>query len=210
MSRISLVSQTFPTLYRFALNSAAMGGAEDYSAHFRTLSPPTALPSATTGSGVPQTGLGILMNGNAFSKPAPVSQHARMHMSPEQQQDLADRERQAKSLAAAGMVAETVGRGNHPGALYGPPSLASSGSAPAAATGFYGIMDSNNWGMPEIDASLEDMEMDFANLFDPAHEMESMQTEGSGWPGTDDTNNSISPTPVGARQHLYPANEKSG
>lgn len=143
------------------------------------------------------------MNGNAFSKPAPPPpesvQHPRMRMSAEQQRDLADRERQAKSLAAAGMVAETVGR--HPGAMYGPPALASSTDAPTAVTSFNGITDSNNWGMPEVDATMDDMEMDFAKLFDPAHEMESMQTEGSGWPGTSDGNGtSISPTPVGTHQ----------
>lgn len=166
------------------------------------MSPPTALPPAATTAGVPQTGLSILMNGNAFNKPAPppetVQQHARAHMSPEQQRDLADRERQAKSLAAAGMVAETVGRGNaaYPGAMYGPPTLAPADAVPSATSGFNGIMDSNYWGM-DVDASLEDMEMDFAKLFDPAHEMESMQTEGSGWPGTEGNGSSISPSPLG-------------
>jgi hypothetical protein len=29
---------------------------------------------------------------------------------------------------------------------------------------------------------LDDMDMDFARLFDPAQEAENMQTEGSGWP----------------------------
>lgn len=152
------------------------------------MSPPTALPGAV---GAPQTGLSILMNGNALSNPpattseAAVPHHARMMMSPEQQRDLADRERQAKSLAAAGMVAETVGQRTHPGMMYGAPTLAPVSNAPDVATSFNGVMDSNSWGMPDVDATLEDMEMDFAKLFDPIHEMESMQTEGSGWPGTD-------------------------
>jgi hypothetical protein len=30
--------------------------------------------------------------------------------------------------------------------------------------------------------TLEDMELDFAKLFDPQQEVNSMQTEGSGWP----------------------------
>jgi len=30
--------------------------------------------------------------------------------------------------------------------------------------------------------TMEDMELDFAKLFDPLHEVHSMQTEGSGWP----------------------------
>jgi hypothetical protein len=50
--------------------------------------------------------------------------------------------------------------------------------------------------MPDIDPGLEDMEMDFAMLFDPAHELESMQTLGSGWPGTE---MSVSPSPVGTQ-----------
>jgi hypothetical protein len=29
---------------------------------------------------------------------------------------------------------------------------------------------------------LDDMDMDFASLFDPANEAASMETEGSGWP----------------------------
>lgn len=188
-------------------DSAAMVGTEEHSAHFRTLSPPTAVPQGA--GAVPQTGLGILMNGNAFARQAPAAQHPRINMSAQQQQDLADRERQAKSLAAAGMVAETVGRANHPGVIYGPPSLATDNGEPTVATGFNGIMDSNNWGMmPDMDATLEDMELDFAKLFDPAHEMESMQTEGSGWPGTGDAASSISPTPVGA-QHPG-SNQESG
>lgn len=201
----SVLSSSAPSV--MMMGSAAMVGTEEHSAHFRTLSPPTAVPQGA--GAVPQTGLGILMNGNAFARQAPAAQHPRMMMSAQQQQDLADRERQAKSLAAAGMVAETVGRANHPGVIYGPPSLATDNGEPTVATGFNGIMDSNNWGMiPDMDATLEDMELDFAKLFDPAHEMESMQTEGSGWPGTGDAASSISPTPVGA-QHPG-SNQESG
>lgn len=137
----------------------------------------------------------------------------RMQMSEEQQRDLADRERQAKSLAAAGMVAETVGRtashNGHYGSLMNPPPILATGNE----EGFgqisptrVGVMTSVNWGSPEVDVTLEDMEMDFANLFDPVHEMESMQTEGSGWPGTDV---SISPTPVTQQQiqHAFVENK---
>ena len=178
-------------------------------ANFRTMSPPTALTPAATTAGVPQTGLGILMSGNAFNRPVETTvQNARMNMSPEQQRDLADRERQAQSLAAAGMVAETVGRGSHAGAMNGPPALPTATSDLSSGNVVGGVLDSHNWGMPDTDATLEDMEMDFANLFDPAHEMESMQTEGSGWPLMGNENGtSMSPTPAGTQ---HSTNERIG
>jgi len=37
---------------------------------------------------------------------------------------------------------------------------------------------------PLVIGPIDDIEMDFAKLFDPAHEQASMQTEGSGWPRT--------------------------
>jgi hypothetical protein len=121
---------------------------------------------------------------------------AQMNMSQEQQRDLADRERQAKALAAAGLVAETVGRSQGNGHLLGlhpPPALALSGGPTSPRNG---VMDSNHWGMPDIDDCLQDIEMDFAMLFDPAHELESMQTQGSGWPSIE---TSESPAPPGTQ-----------
>mmetsp|Transcript_8901 Transcript_8901/g.13163 ORF Transcript_8901/g.13163 Transcript_8901/m.13163 type:complete len:758 (-) Transcript_8901:617-2890(-) len=125
------------------------------------------------------------------------------------QQDMMERERQASALAAAGMVAEQVSRSRGcsideqnlraqqqqqqmnghvqapPGGLMAPPALgnpADSGhispSAQHANTdSSYGFMDLNG-GI----TTMEDMELDFAKLFDPLHEVHSMQTEGSGWP----------------------------
>jgi hypothetical protein len=124
------------------------------------------------------------MNGSVFQKPSAEPAFQGLKMSQEQQRDLADRERQAKSLAAAGLVAETVGRSQGNGHLQGlhhpPPALAASGpTSPRNA-----VMDSTHWGMPDVDDCLQDMEMDFAMLFDPAHELESMQIQGSGWPWT--------------------------
>ena len=165
---------------------------EEHLAHFRTLSPPT------TTSAAPQTGLGILMSGNALQKSSSEHTAKLMNMSHEQQRDFADRERQAKSLAAAGLVAETVDRSQgigHLGGLYPPPTLTSNGDERSASPRA-GIMDASNWGMPDIDYGLDDMEMDFAMLFDPAHELESMQTVGSGWPGTEV---SVSPSQVGTQ-----------
>jgi hypothetical protein len=124
------------------------------------------------------------MSASAFKKPTASPERAVQHMqmSEEQQRDFADRERQAKSLAAAGLVAETVGRSQvHLKGLHPPPALASSGHM----SHHNGVMDATDWGIPDIDPGLEDMEMDFAMLFDPARESESMHTQGSGWPGTD-------------------------
>jgi hypothetical protein len=61
-------------------------------------------------------------------------------------------------------------------------------------------MDSTHWGMPDVDVCLQDMEMDFAMLFDPAHELEAMQTQDSGWPWTEV---SEPPPPPPGTEHSY-------
>ena len=171
--------------------------------NFRSLSP--AAPPQT--SGTPQTGLGILMNNKSSASPnSTLSTGYQMAtMTLEQQQmvqaDLADRDRQASALAAAGMVAETVGYNQHVGngiapppnglGLHAPPML---GSVVLPATPEpTGTIDGINWSMMDVGMALDDMEMDFANLFDPAHEEANMQMEGSGWPGTNDQ----VPSPMG-------------
>jgi hypothetical protein len=109
-------------------------------------------------------------------------------MTLEQQQmaqaDLADRESQASALAAAGMVAETVGYNQHVSnggmaappnglGLHAPPML---GSVVQPATPEpNGTIDGINWSMMDVGMALDDMEMDFANLFDPAHEEANMK-----------------------------------
>lgn len=126
------------------------------------------------------------------------------------QQDAQDRERQARALAAAGMAAERMSQshsgGQNPPSSQGllpPPSLghptSSSKNNLAATAQSNHISDPsiiNHAGHVEdplmawsnLDANdergptLEEMEMDFAKLFDPAMEWQSMQTEGSGWP----------------------------
>ncbi|KAL3938224.1 MAG: hypothetical protein SGARI_001823, partial [Bacillariaceae sp.] len=96
-----------------SLSSAQpLNGAESRQAHFRDNS-----PSHLQSTSQPQTGLGLLM-GQPL-KPAPAAPalahppaNAYSHLTPEQQariqEDLADRERQASALAAAGMVADSV------------------------------------------------------------------------------------------------------
>ena len=46
-------------------------------------------------------------------------------------------------------------------------------------------IDSANWGLMDMGGGqLDDMDLDFATLFDPALEEANMKKEGSGWPGT--------------------------
>lgn len=88
-----------------------------------------------------------------------------------------ERERQASALAAAGMVAETVS-GVRAG-LAAPPQLLS--SPPGNNTS--GEVDNINWGAVDMGGvQVDDMDLDFATLFDPSIEEANMQTEGSGWP----------------------------
>eukprot|EP00547_Thalassionema_nitzschioides_P007034 CAMPEP_0194205660 /NCGR_PEP_ID=MMETSP0156-20130528/4883_1 /TAXON_ID=33649 /ORGANISM="Thalassionema nitzschioides, Strain L26-B" /LENGTH=654 /DNA_ID=CAMNT_0038931995 /DNA_START=482 /DNA_END=2446 /DNA_ORIENTATION=+ len=160
----------------------------------------------------PQTGLGILMNNNidlGSSSPSTTQQqHHHQHnqqyaqqqqqpmhqqynssslqlnnnnnsyhtTSTTQQHDV-DRDQQASALATAGYVAETV-------ALQAPPTLGDGSGANAPYAGAPTV-DGINWSMMDLGlggGGDDAMEMDFAQLFDPAQEQEQMLTEGSGWP----------------------------
>ncbi|KAL7538414.1 hypothetical protein ACHAXR_008537 [Thalassiosira sp. AJA248-18] len=207
--------------------------------------------------GAPPTGLGILMSSSTHQNGAPSSSnnnaashtlhhqhHSLEAYTPEQrklmQLDMTDRERQAKSLAAAGMAAEDIGL--HPPPTLGNPTSSgiaaatanligssgamrgihiastnyaggNTGSTPIATTnlnntatnlmnndptmswsnldmnpgGGGGISDGLGGGQSQAQPlTLEEMEMDFAHLFDPNVEWENMQTEGSGWPQIDE------------------------
>ena len=46
----------------------------------------------------------------------------------------------------------------------------------------YGVMDIGG-GLSAV--TIDDMDLDFAKLFDPENELAGMQTEGSGWPSAD-------------------------
>jgi len=110
------------------------GDGEQRQAHFRS----SALSNPQSANSQPQTGLGILMNNSSSTAtphaPAPVVSNPTYvtHLTPEQQvrlqADLADREHQASSLAAAGMVADSVDYNARPATNVGqvlraPPSL---------------------------------------------------------------------------------------
>ena len=80
-------------------------------------------------------------------------------------QDALDRERQASALAAAGNVAANASSGD----------LATM-VAPIAQT----TPDENEFMLDPAMTNIEDLDMDFAKLFD--NELQGMETDGSGWP----------------------------
>lgn len=144
------------------------------------------------------------MNNSAAAATSTIS-----NLTPDQQvrlqADLADREKQASSLAAAGMVAESVGysRGQvlqAPPALVGMPlpqagpatavplsSLSTdAGGAAATSNGGGGVphVESINWNLdvdsagPMLGSGLDDIDMDFASLFD-TEEQQQFLAEGT-------------------------------
>jgi hypothetical protein len=183
-------------------------GAEEHQANFRSGSPSQfGLGSPSQfGSGSPshlrsvaispQTGLSVLMSGRNLHPPQTalgfmtggVKEEARS------QDDMFDRDRQASALAAAGMVADSISLSRSIGpdrvhsstsfashGLEAPPQLA--GYAPPPVHSSSSELDNINWNLMDLgQMHLDDMDMDFARLFDPAQEAENMQTEGSGWP----------------------------
>lgn len=187
----------FPSIFSSAQQQ---NGNESRQAHFRDETP-THLQSSSQ----PQTGLGILLNGAVSGQiqpppPPPQSQPnpAYAHLTPEQQariqEDLADRERQASSLAAAGMVADSVNLtrpataiGNvlqAPPPLGGmaPPAIGSAdpnGAPPMASINWN--LDFNGVGLGN-GVGLDDMDMDFATLFDAENEQNFMLSDTSSPP----------------------------
>lgn len=95
------------------------------------------------------------------------------------EQDMLDRERQASSLAAAGMVADQVIRRT--------PEPDAAASASTSNNLDYDI----GFGAPLSPGAMEEMETDFSKMFDPHYELQNMETEGSGWPtlSNDESNN---------------------
>jgi hypothetical protein len=179
----------------FSLHSQHSQG-EQRAAHFRSLSP--AHPQSQSTS--PQTGLGILMNGNVGGAPGPFPSAPTLlapnppllspgglptnyaHLPPDQQKriqdDLADREQQASALAAAGMVAESVNL-TRPAVigqvLQAPPALVGMPppSCPPHTEGGHVAMEGINWN--DLGGNVDDMDMDFAAMFDPEQEQAYMQ-----------------------------------
>jgi len=144
-------------------------------------------------SSQPRTGLGVLHTMH--------HQHPKPTYTPEQQrlmqQDAQDRERQARALSEAGMAAERAGL--HPPPILGNPTFGGHVSSPTGrgksaihvSTTEAWHADAQTDGQPSL--TLEEMETDFATLFDPNVELESMQTEGSGWPQMDPAQSDMKP-----------------
>lgn len=151
---------------------------EQRQAHFRS----NVQPHPQNGSAQPQTGLGMLMS-NSAAAPAPYATHLTPDQNARYQADFADREHQASSLAAAGLVADQNVGGQ---ILRAPPALAGmpmpgSNSMPLSSLNGQG-MHTNNNGAPQVESinwnldsdtsgammntGLDDIDMDFAVLFD--------------------------------------------
>jgi hypothetical protein len=195
------------TFLPFSMNrSAHMNhAAEEHQAHFRSGSPahtgsPAHLRSVAIG---PQTGLSVLMSGRTLHPPQLTTSTSLTAFGTmtgnakddnRSQDDMFDRDRQASALAAAGMVADSIGfsRSMGPDRVHSSTSLAShgleappqlAGHAPPPVPSASSELDNINWNLMDLgQMHLDDMDMDFARLFDPAQEAENMQTEGSGWP----------------------------
>jgi hypothetical protein len=114
--------------------------------------------------------------------------------------DVEDRDSQARSLAAAGMVADRVGM-SQPAALQPPPVLALKTSPSRSQPPSTNEIDSNlNWNLMDSGMHLDDLDLDFATLFDPVHEQAHMQiVESNGWQGADDLVMALSPNRLGSQ-----------
>ncbi|CAB9502577.1 stress transcription factor B-2b [Seminavis robusta] len=185
------LSQSAPATLTAPIMGRHLHPPEQRQAHFRTMSPPSLPPPSVALGAAPQTGLGILMTNNKLSAHNNGTTTTSNNnnpprtfmagMTPAQQirvqEDLADRERQASALAAAGMVAESVSLTRPPIAnnkrppqqgLQAPPAL---GMVPPPNTAATTEMESINWNLLELgNTNLDDLDMDFATLFDPANE----------------------------------------
>jgi len=192
----AMLSQSAPTLGQSMLSGTSLAS-ESRQANFRggdssssslQINVGSLLKPPAAASGQPQTGLSLLMNGGVNSNNGTTTpQHATTPgsamtaqvmatLSPAQQQryqqDLLEREHQASSLAAAGLVAEKVSLtgATEPSSV---PCHHNHYEAPAAEAGMAENGNSNNnWNlMDNLGAmQLDDMDMDFATLFDPVNE----------------------------------------
>lgn len=229
-----LFLQYVSTLLRLQISAAAGPSNPSFERHANLRS-----GSPANGHGVPHTGLSMLMSGGGgfkLAQPphslavAPASFAAMSGINPERRTPtgfLEERERQASALAAAGMVAETVGIANDPRkqpagmpsqGLQAPPPLATGVPMTSTTTAAATEIDSANWGLMDMGGvQIDDMDLDFATLFDPALEEANMQMEGSGWPSAAATRDMpVSPTSLATmqqqqhHQHLKPAPPTSG
>lgn len=187
-----------PTIQLDGPASSAIPGSTTYHTSFRIDGEPL------------QTGLGVLMSSheNGGRGDAHTLQQLQRMYTPDQlrlmQQDAQDRDRQAHALAAAGLSVSTSG---NPLLLHGESMMGQE---------FHHIGDPLSWSHIENTIenhggmSLEEMEMDFQNLFDSNVEWENMQTEGSGWPLLSDNTGSQHQPPVSPSKPFNGNNVKTG
>lgn len=101
------------------------------------------------------------------------------------EQDMLDRERQASSLAAAGMVAEQV-TNRQDGQQQQQQQSHHEQQPNVGMTINVNAVDYDmglgDVGAPLSPTAMEEMETDFSRMFDPHYELQNMETEGSGWP----------------------------
>ena len=189
---------------------------------------------STNSASTPCTGLSVLMNSSNYASSNSLSGNKNNVLNKNNaqqiskhdhiQQDLADRERQASALAAAGMVAEKVSRSRSNSVASFSSSVNTSQRSlshqdttkqlsftirgnstvaeektpltpnPLAKTHETTVSNSNGcemlWngmGDMKMDGAVDDMELDFAKMFDPQTEVDAMNTEGSGWPSMSKT-----------------------
>lgn len=126
------------------------------------------MPGLVPQQQAPETGFSILCGGmpNA-ARSAPFQPKITVEQRRNIRQDFIDRDRHAIALAQAGMLAESRAASAN---KYSNPLQA---VQPTEVQWF-----SSNLG----DGALDNMEMDFAKMFDPQTEAFAMRTEGSGWP----------------------------
>ena len=184
---------TMPTTYHTSFRSGQEGGP-----------PPTGLGILMSSSGGGANGgTTYTLHHQHHSQGLYTAEQRRL-----MRQDANDRDRQAGALAAAGLVVDQIGSANVnlAAGLHPPPALGNPlGQAVHRVNSAIHVTSSNpgpdgyplSWSniemnigvagglayeQPEQVLTLEEMEMDFAHLFDPNVEWENMQTEGSGWP----------------------------
>lgn len=142
----------------------------------------------------PATGLSMLMSSSVPQSKSTSALSAMPGLYQRPSENMSERDLQASSLAAAGMVAESATvAGRLSQGLHPPPPLVSADAPPVSSTI---ELDSINWSMMDSGANTDDMDLDFAQLFDPANELENMYSEGNGWPSREPYT-SAEPPPAG-------------
>ena len=180
-----------------------------------------------TNAVVPQTGLSVLMNGGVtYINHAQSMQHTNLSASTsapsissllppdarqKYQQDLIERDRQASALAAAGKVAETINltrssgghviqqvyQGAQPQQGQDPQGTVS--SVVDGNNGVASELDNINWSLMDLGGpTLDDMDLDFATLFDPANELSHFQPNGNVLISTLPEMSLLQPSQIGA------------